>query len=416
MALTDTAIRNAKPQAKPYKLTDEKGLFLLVQPSGGKLWRFKFRVDGRDEDGQPKRIEKKVGFGTYPEVNLKDARRMRDEARATLAAGVDPAEKKRREAHTAKISAANSFEAVASAYIEKCKREGRSERTTEKQEWFVKLLDRTVGTRPVAEIQPFEMLEAVRKYETTGRTETAHRALQFASQVFRFAIANQLAVSDPTRDLRGALTGHKSKHYAAILEPKKAGELLRAIDGYDGHPVTRFALQLAALVFVRPGELRYAEWSEFDFDAEVWRIPAEKMKARSEHVVPLSRQALAVLAEARELTGDGQYVFPSIRTHLRPMSENTVNAALRRLGYSNDEMTGHGFRAMASTLLNESGKWSPDAIERALAHKGKDAVRAAYHRGQHWQERVDMAQWWADYLDTLRTGAEVVPFPNAATR
>ncbi|MFY7835206.1 MAG: tyrosine-type recombinase/integrase [Novosphingobium sp.] len=408
MALTDTAIRNAKPQAKPYKLTDEKGLFLLVQPSGGKLWRFKFRVDGRDEDGQPKRIEKKVGFGTYPEVNLKDARRMRDEARATLAAGVDPAEKKRREAHTAKISAANSFEAVASAYIEKCKREGRSERTTEKQEWFVKLLDRTIGQRPVAEIQPFEMLEAVRKYETTGRTETAHRALQFASQVFRFAIANQLALSDPTRDLRGALTGHKSKHYAAILEPKKAGELLRAIDRYDGHPVTRFALQLAALVFVRPGELRYAEWSEFDFDAGVWRIPAEKMKARSEHVVPLSSQALAVLVGARALTGDGQYVFPSIRTHLRPMSENTVNAALRRLGYSNDEMTGHGFRAMASTLLNESGKWSPGAIERALAHKGKDAVRAAYHRGQHWQERVDMAQWWADYLDTLRTGAEVV--------
>jgi integrase len=175
-------------------------------------------------------------------------------------------------------------------------------------------------------------------------------------------------------------------------------------------------LQLAALVFVRPGELRYAEWSEFDFDAKVWRIPAEKMKARSEHVVPLSRQALAVLAEARDLTGDGQYVFPSIRTHLRPMSENTVNAALRRLGYSNDEMTGHGFRAMASTLLNESGKWSSDAIERALAHKDKDAVRAAYHRGQHWQERVDMAQWWADYLDTLRTGAEVVPFPSASRR
>ncbi|OYX62171.1 MAG: integrase [Novosphingobium sp. 32-60-15] len=416
MALTDTAIRNAKPQAKPYKLTDEKGLFLLVQPSGGKLWRFKFRVDGRDEAGEPKRVEKKVGFGTYPEVNLKEARRLRDEARASLAAGIDPAEKKRRDAHTAKISAANSFEAVARAYIDKCQREGRSERTTDKQEWLLKLLARTIGQRPVAEIQPFEMLEAVRKYETTGRTEAAHRALQFASQVFRFAIANQLAPSDPTRDLRGALTSHKAKHHAAILEPRKAGELLRAINGYDGHPVTRFALQLAALVFVRPGELRYAEWSEFDFDAKVWRIPAEKMKARSEHVVPLSCQALAVLAEARDLTGDGQYVFPSIRTHLRPMSENTVNAALRRLGYSNDEMTGHGFRAMASTLLNESGKWSSDAIERALAHKDKDAVRAAYHRGQHWQERVDMAQWWADYLDTLRTGAEVVPFPSASRR
>lgn len=412
MALTDTAIRNAKPQAKPYKLADEKGLFLLVQPSGGKLWRLKFRVDGRDEQGNPKRIEKKVGFGAYPDVNLKEGRRLRDEARATLAAGIDPAEKKRRDAHTAKISAANSFQAAARAYIDKCKREGRAEATTTKQEWLLNLLDRAIGQRPIAEIQPFEMLEAVRKYETTGRTEAAHRALQFASQVFRFAIANQLAASDPTRDLRGALTSHKAKHHAAILEPKKAGELLRAIDGYDGHPVTRYALQLAALVFVRPGELRHAEWSEIDADAKVWRIPAAKMKARVEHVVPLSRQALGVLAQARALTGDGQYVFPSIRTHLRPMSENTVNAALRRLGYSNNEMTGHGFRAMASTLLNESGKWSPDAIERALAHKDKDAVRAAYHRGQHWQERVDMAQWWADHLDTLRTGADILPFPQ----
>lgn len=413
MALTDTAIRNAKPKAKPYKLADEKGLFLLVQPSGGKLWRFKFRVDGRDEKGQPKRIEKKVALGAYPDVNLKDARRLRDEARTTLASGVDPAEKKRREAYTAKVSAANSFEAVARTYIEKCKREGRAEATTTKQEWLLKLLDRAIGQRPIAEIQPFEMLEAVRKHETTGRTEAAHRALQFASQVFRFAIANQLAASDPTRDLRGALTSHKSKHHAAILEPKKAGELLRAIDGYDGHPVTRYALQLAALVFVRPGELRHAEWSEFDVEAKVWRIPAAKMKARAEHVVPLSEQALDVLAKVRKLTGDGQYVFPSIRTHLRPMSENTVNAALRRLGYASDEMTGHGFRAMASTLLNESGKWSPDAIERALAHKDKDAVRAAYHRGAHWQERVEMAQWWADHLDTLRTGADVVPIAAA---
>ena len=412
MALTDTAIRNAKPQAKPYKLADEKGLFLLVQPSGGKLWRLKFRVDGRDEQGNPKRIEKKVGFGAYPDVNLKEARRLRDEARATLAAGVDPAEKKRRDAHTAKISAANSFQAAACAYIDKCKREGRAEATTTKQEWLLNLLDRAIGQRPIAEIQPFEMLEAVRKYEVTGRTEAAHRALQFASQVFRFAIANQLAASDPTRDLRGALTSHKAKHHAAILEPKKAGELLRAIDGYDGHPVTRYALQLAALVFVRPGELRHAEWSEIDADAKVWRIPAAKMKARTEHVVPLSRQALDVLAQARALTGNGHYVFPSIRTHLRPMSENTVNAALRRLGYSNDEMTGHGFRAMASTLLNESGRWSPDAIDRALAHKDKNAVRAAYHRGQHWQERVDMAQWWADHLDTLRTGADILPFPQ----
>lgn len=412
MPLTDTAIRNAKPKAKPYKLTDEKGLFLLVQPSGGKLWRFKFRVDGRNQAGQPKRVEKKLAFGAYPDISLRDARRLCDEARAHLAAGVDPAEKKRRDLHNAKLNAANSFEAVAQSYIGKCKREGRAGATTAKQEWLLKLLDRAIGHRPIADIQPFEMLEAVRKYETTGRTEAARRALQFASQVFRFAIANQLAASDPTRDLRGALTSHKSKHHAAILEPKKVGELLRAIDGYDGHPVTRYALQLAALVFVRPGELRHAEWSEIDIEAKVWRIPTAKMKARVEHVVPLSEQTLLLLDKVRELTGDSQYVFPSIRTRFRPMSENTVNAALRRLGYAKDEMTGHGFRAMASTLLNESGKWSPDAIERALAHKDKDAVRAAYHRGAHWQERVEMAQWWADHLDTLRTGATILKLPS----
>ncbi|WP_068073894.1 tyrosine-type recombinase/integrase [Novosphingobium lentum] len=409
MALNITTIRNAKPKAKPYKLTDEKGLFLLVQPSGGMLWRFKFRTDGRDGAGNPKKVEKKLGLGTFPDVGLKDARDLRDDARALLAKGIDPADKKRKDLHTAKVSAANSFASVAQAYIDKCKREGRAEATTTKQEWLLKLVDRAIGQRPIGEIEPFEMLEAVRKYETTGRTEAAHRALQFSSQVFRFAIANQFAASDPTRDLRGALTAHKAKHHAAILDPQKAGELLRAMDGYEGGPVTKSALQLSALLFVRPGELRQAEWCEIDTAAKVWRIPADKMKGRLEHVVPLSTQALAILDQMRGLTGDGRYVFPSIRTYARPMSENTVNAALRRLGYSGDEMTAHGFRAMASTLLNESGKWSSDAIERALAHKDKDAVRAAYHRGAHWQERVEMAQWWADHLGTLRTGAEIIP-------
>ena len=408
MALSINAIRNAKPTAKPYKLADEKGLFLLVQPSGGMLWRMKFRVDGRDAQGNAKKVEKKLGLGTYPEVSLKDARALRDDARALLAKGIDPAEKKRRDIHTAKVSAANSFGSVAQSYIDKCKREGRAEATTTKQEWLLKVLERAIGQRPVAEIEPFEMLEAVRKYETTGRTETAHRALQFSSQVFRFAIANQLAATDPTRDLRGALTSHKAKHHAAILEPKKAGELLRDMDGYEGSPVTKIALQLSALLFVRPGELRHAEWTEIDVEAAVWRIPADKMKGRVQHVAPLATQSLTLLEELRALTSDGTFVFPSIRTYARPMSENTVNAALRRLGYTGDEMTAHGFRAMASTLLNESGKWSPDAIERALAHKDKDAVRAAYHRGAHWQERVEMAQWWGDYLDTLRTGAEII--------
>ena len=257
-------------------------------------------------------------------------------------------------------------------------------------------------------------LHRVRPFEAAKNDEKAHRTLQFIGQVFRYAVANQIAPSDPTRDLRGALAKRKPKHYAAILEPQKVGGLLRAIDGYEGQPVTRLALQLSPLVLARPGELRHAEWSEIDFDAAVWRIPAGKMKAREEHAVPLSAQVLAILREAQGLTGGGRYVFPSIRTPLKPMSENTVNAALRRLGFTGDEMTAHGFRATASTLLNESGKWSVDAIERALAHKDKDMVRAAYHRGQHWQERVQMAQWWADHLDTLRAGAKIVWFNRTA--
>ncbi len=380
-----------------------------MQPSGGMLWRFKFRIDGRDAAGNPKRIEKKLGLGMYPDVSLKDARDLRDEARNQLAKGIDPAEQKRRDDRANKLNAANTFNAVALAYIEKCRREGRAAATITKHEWLLKLLDLKLGQRPVGEIEPFELLEAVRRYESTGRTEAAHRALQFASQVFRFAVALQMCKADPTRDLRGALVSHKAKHHAAILEPKKAGELLRAIDGFDGSPVVHIALQLSALLFVRPSELRHAEWAEIDVDAAVWRIPGPKMKGRLEHAVPLAKQSLALFEQVRALTGDGRYVFPSVRAPARPMSENTINAALRRLGYSGDEMTAHGFRAMASTLLNESGKWSVDAIERALAHKDKDEVRAAYNRGSFWQERVAMAEWWADHLDTLRNGAQIIP-------
>ncbi len=415
MALSITTLRNVKPKAQPYKLADEKGLFLLVQPSGGMLWRMKYRIDGRDDEGNPKRIEKKLGLGTFPEVGLKEARQLRDRARELLAKGIDPAEKKRRDKHAAKVSAANSFSAVAKLYIDKNRREGLAEATIVKREWFLRLVEKPLGSRPIAEIQPFEVLEAVRPYEAAKNDEKAHRTLQFIGQVFRYAIACQLAPSDPTRDLRGALTSRKPKHLAAILEPKKAGELLRAVDGYDGNPLTLIALKLSAVLFVRPGELRRAEWAELDFGAAIWTIPAEKMKMRREHVVPLSSQAIELLREAEKFTGGGRYIFPSIRTHVRPMSENTVNAALRRLGFSGDEMTAHGFRAMASTLLNESGKWSPDAIERALAHKDTDGIRAAYHRGTHWAERVEMAQWWADYLDTLRCGAKIVSLkPSAA--
>ena len=410
MSLSITTLRTAKPAAKPYKLADEKGLFLLVQPSGGMLWRFKYRTDGRDEAGNPKRVEKKLGLGTYPDVGLKDARELRDDARALLAKGLDPADQKRRAKQAAKIGAANTFAAVAESYIAKNERDGLAENTVIKRRWLLKTLRKALGHRPLAEIEPFAILDAVRPFEAAKNEEKAQRALNFVGQVYRFAVANQLATSDPTRDLRGALANPKPKHHAAILEPRKVGELLRAIEGYEGNAVTLFGLQLSALLFVRPGELRKAEWTEIDFDAAVWRIRAERMKGRVEHAVPLSRQAIALLREVQGLTGDGRFVFPSIRTPARPMSENTINSALRRLGYTNDEMTAHGFRAMASTLLNESGKWSPDAIERALAHKDKDIVRAAYHRGTHWAERVEMAQWWSDYLDTLRDGAEVIPF------
>lgn len=415
MSLSITILRNTKPAAKPYKLADEKGLFLLVQPSGGMLWRFKYRTDGRDEAGNPKRIEKKLGFGTYPEVSLKDARELRDEARAMLAKGLDPADQKRRAKQAAKIGAANTFAAVAETYIAKNVRDGLAENTVRKRRWLLRTLQKALGQRPIAEIEPFAILDAVRPFEAAKNEEKAQRALNFVGLVYRFAVANQMVTSDPTRDLRGALANPKVKHHAAILEPKKVGELLRAIDGYEGNPITRYGLQLSAMLFVRPGELRKAEWAEIDFDAAVWRIRAERMKGRIEHVVPLSSQAIAILREVQSLTGDGRFVFPSIRTPARPMSENTINGALRRLGYTNDEMTAHGFRAMASTLLNESGKWSSDAIERALAHKDKDIVRAAYHRGTHWAERVEMAQWWSDHLDTLRTGATIIPLKVASS-
>ena len=258
---------------------------------------------------------------------------------------------------------------------------------------------------------PPDVLEVLRVWEKQGKHETAKRMLQLASRIFRYAVATARLTSDPTRDLRGAITTPKVTHFAAILDPVRIGELLRAIDGYEGMGITRIANRFAPHVFVRPGELRQARWEEFDLEAAVWTIPAEKTKMRKPHRVPLSKQALAILREVYPATGQTGYVFPCVRSSARPLSDATINSALRRLGYSKDEMTGHGFRAIATTLLNESGKWSADAIERALAHGEKNSVRAAYHRGEHWSERVEMAQWWSDYLDLLRSGAKVLPFP-----
>jgi len=403
MALTDVAIRNAKPRATPYKLSDASGLHLLVTPAGGKLWRLKFRVAGK---------EKLLSLGGWPDVSLSTARKERDKAREALAAGADPAREKQQAKHRARVAAANSFGEVAQELNDKRRREGMSSSTADKNEYYIARMGPVIVRMPISEIGPADLLAVLRRVEAKGNYETARRVLQLASRVFRYAVATARLVSDPSRDLRGALTAPQPKHYGAIIEAPRAGELLRAIDGYEGQVLTKVAMQLSAHVFVRPGELRHAEWSEVDLDGALWTIPAEKMKMGRAHVVPLSRQSVALFRQVHEISGPSGFVFPSIRTRTRPMSENTVNAGLRRLGFSGDEMTAHGFRAMASTLLNESAKWHPDAIERALAHGDTDKVRAAYHRGAHWKERVEMAQWWSDYLDQLRKGADIVLFPE----
>lgn len=406
MALSDTAIRNAKPQDREFKLADSGGLYLLITPPGGKLWRLKYRVDGR---------EKKLAIGRYPEICLSDARKRRDEAREQLAAGKDPAREKRRDKIRSQLQAENTFAGIAKEYCAKRKRDGDkawAPATAVRSEYLLGLLSDSIGQMPITEIEPADVLAALRKVESKGNLESAKRMQQLASSVFRYAVATTRLKSDPTRDLRGALTAPSVTHYGAVTKASGVGELLRAIDGYEGQVITKFALQLAPHVFVRPGELRHAEWLEIDLEAALWTIPASKTKMRKEHRVPLSRQSIDVLKQVYEITGPSGYVFPSIRTRLRPMSENTINGALRRLGYASNEMTAHGFRAMASTLLNESGKWSPDAIERSLAHGDGDKVRAAYHRGAHWQERVEMGRWWSDYLDMLRQGADILPFSH----
>jgi len=400
MALSDAAIRAAKSANKQFKLYDEGGLFLIVKPSGGKLWRLKYRHLGK---------EQQLSIGRYPDVGLKDARDRRDEARKLIASGKNPTFEKRRAAVAASVGAANTFSAIADELIAKREREGLKDITTGKARWLLSLLAPDLGCRPIADMEPFELLAAVKKVESSGRLETAKRLLAFSGRVFRYAVATTRARHNIAADLQGALVAPKVKHHAAIIDPKGVGALLRAIDGFEGQPVTLWALRLAPHVFVRPGELRQAEWSEIDLEAAIWRIPAARMKMKREHVVPLSKQAIVILTEARGLTGGGRLVFPGQRTPKRPMSENTLNAALRRLGYSADEMTSHGFRSTASTLLNESGKWSSDAIERALAHGDSDGVRGTYHRGTHWSERVMMAQWWSDYLDDLRAGGSVIP-------
>ena len=402
-ALTAQAVKNAKPAEKPYKLADGAGLFLLVNVNGSKWWRWSYRFAG---------LQKTLSMGTSPDTSLADARARHDEARRLLKQGIDPGAARKevtRQKVEAEQAVTETFEAVTRAWMETNKQKELAEVTRLKSTWlFETFLFPEIGHLALAAVTPRLLLDALRKVEVTGKTETARRCKIKAGQVFRWAIIEGLTENDPTSALRGAINKPKPTHHAAIINPAAIGKLMRDIDGFTGQPVTLAALKLAALLFVRPGELRAAEWTEFDLDGAMWRIPAERMKMKAVHIVPLSTQAIAVLRDLHQLTGAaGKFVFPSLRGASRCMSENTVNLALRALGYDGDTMTGHGFRAMASSRLNEAG-WNADAIERQLAHAESNEVRAAYtHGAQFLAERTRMMQAWANYLDALRTGGDV---------
>jgi integrase len=405
MPLTDTAIRNAKPKPdkKQLKLFDSRGLFLLVSPSGGKWWRLRYRFNGK---------EKQVSLGVYPDVSLQDARERRDQARKLLANGVDPSENRKALKAAKAERAANSFEVVAREWHRKY-----SERWTPGHgDRILRRLERDIfpwlGDRPVADIDAPELLSAVRRIEQRGAMETAHRALTNTGQVFRYAIATGRAKTDPSRDLRGALSPVKKAHFAATTDPARLGAILRAMEGYEGSLIVRCALLLAPLVFVRPGELRKAEWADIDLDVAEWRYTTTK--TGTQHIVPLARQAVEILQELRPLTERSTYAFPNGRSFKRPMSDNAVLAAMRRMGIGKDEMSGHGFRAVARTLLDEVLNFRPDYIEHQLAHAVRDPNGRAYNRTAHLAERKKMMQIWADYLDKLKLGADVVPLAKQA--
>src|SRR5580700_10023649 len=400
MALTDLAIKRALPSAKIVKLSDGGGLQLWITPDGAKRWRIAYRFGGS---------QKTLAVGVYPDIGLKDARAAREAARKTLAQGEDPLRVKKAAKAAKAEEGANTFAAIASELAEKKRRDKKAAATMRKFDWFMRFAFPALGSRPVAEISAREVLAVLKEVEARGTHETARKLRTAIGDVFRFAIATARADNDPTIALRGALVTPTVTPRAASVAPKAFGGLLRAIEDYKGGLETRAALELLALTFVRPGELRAAEWAEFDLDATVWEIPAGRMKMRKPHRVPLAPRALSILQELRKLTGQCKFLFPSVRSVARCMSENTLNAALRRMGFKNEDMTSHGFRASASSMLNESGLWNPDAIERQLAHVDSDSIRRAYARAEFWDERVHMMAWWADRCDALRRGGVVIP-------
>jgi integrase len=403
MPLSNTAILNVRPTDKPYILTDERGLSIQIQPAGGKWWRFRYRFDGK---------AKMLSFGTYPDVGLKEARDKRDAARKLLAAGVDPGEHRKATKATRVERAANSFEVICREWLE-------NKRSNVQEAQYKKALARLekdvfpwLGGQPIAEITAPKILAVLRRIDARGARYTAHKAKSEISQCFRYAIATGRAERDPCPDLKGAIPAPKTENLPAITNPKEVGELLRAIDGFKGTFVVRCALLLAPLLFVRPGELRKAAWDCFDMDKAEWRYLVTKTK--TEHLVPLASQAVAILKELHALTGQWRYVFPGRDPQL-PMSDAAVNAALRRMGYdTKTEITGHGFRAMARTILHEELHQKPEVIEHQLAHSVSDALGTAYNRTKFLKERRAMMQLWADYLDKLKAGAEVIPLHGSA--
>ena len=398
MALTATAIKNFKPKDKPVRLADERGLYLLLNPNGSRWWRFDYRFDGK---------HKTLSFGVYPDVPLKLARERRDEARNLVALGSDPGAQRKAEKQAKAESGSNTFEALGREWIATRGKEWTESYTSKTVSSLERHAFPAIGAKPISEITAPELLALLRAIEGRGTVDMAHRISQHCSAIFRFAISTGRAVTDPVINLRGALSSTKKEHYAALTDPLAFGEFLRDVEKYRGEATTKAAMQMLALTFQRTKEVRFAEWSQFDLDAAMWRIPAEIMKMREAHIVPLSRQAIAVLKELQPLTGAGRLVFQSSISRERPISENTVIYALGRMGYKG-RMTGHGFRSVASTMLNEQG-FRADLIERQLAHSEMNAVRAAYNRAEYLPERKTMMQQWADYLDKLKAGADVIP-------
>lgn len=403
MALTDVAVRTAKPSEKARKLADEKGMYLLIQSSGAKLWRMDYRFDAK---------RKTLALGTYPETSLAQARDKRDEARKLLAQDIDPSAQRKQDKAERRDAQANTFEAIARDWMK-----------VRGKEWSETYADKTkaclerhafpvIGSKPIKGITAPELLTMLRAIEKRGTVDMAHRIQQHCGAVFRYAISTGIADADPTPSLHGALSTVKTQHYAALTDPKDFAELLRAIDGYRGEVTTKIAMLMLAYTFQRTKEIRFAEWSQFDFDAALWRIPKEVMKMREAHIVPLSKQVIAYLKELHILTGTSRLLFPSMTNRDRPISENTVTYALARMGFKG-QMTGHGFRSVASTLLNEQG-YRHDVIERQLAHAEQNQVRAAYNRAEYLPERKKLMQEWANYLDTLKAGAKVIPIHDNA--